>query len=167
MTVHKVFVYGTLKCGEPNHHWLTDKSKGIAKYFCKAETVKNYPLVIGTKYNIPFLLDSPGCGNNVIGEVYEVDQPMLEQLDILEDHPNFYVRRIEDVRVMDNKEGLVINCWIYFLQNFKPGMLKQELFKEYSSSGPHGLKYLERFIALRLPFVWTTQTRPRKTAVRW
>ena len=63
MSMHKVFVYGTLKKEEPNHHWIADTSKGFAKFLGVANTVEKYPLIIGPKYNIPFLLDARGRGN--------------------------------------------------------------------------------------------------------
>ena len=50
-----------------------------------------------TRYNIPYLIDKPGSGNKIHGEVYEVDENMLRNLDILEDHPNYYQRRLEKV----------------------------------------------------------------------
>lgn len=50
-----------------------------------------------TRYNIPYLINKPGSGNNIHGEVYEVDENMLKNLDILEDHPKYYQRRLEKV----------------------------------------------------------------------
>lgn len=58
--LHKVFVYGTLKRGEPNHQWFSKDQGGYFKFLGEAQTVEKYPLIIGTKYNIPFLLYSPG-----------------------------------------------------------------------------------------------------------
>ena len=55
--LHVVFVYGTLKKNEPNHHYL---STATFKY--QANAVDKFPLVIASKYNIPFLLDKPGEG---------------------------------------------------------------------------------------------------------
>lgn len=60
--MHKVFVYGTLKKGEPNQHWLTKEAHGYAQFINQATTTEKYPLVIASKYNIPFLLDKPGSG---------------------------------------------------------------------------------------------------------
>lgn len=63
MSLHRVFVYGTLKHGEPNHQWMTDSSKGFSRFLGVGRTVKKYPLVIATKHNIPFMLDCPGHGH--------------------------------------------------------------------------------------------------------
>ena len=97
-----VFVYGTLKKGEPNHHWLSTTQNGFQKFLGQAETVNRFPLVIASRlgfiefniwnifylrYNIPYLMDKPGVGNKIMGEIYEVDDKMLEKLDELEDHP--------------------------------------------------------------------------------
>jgi hypothetical protein len=51
-----VFVYGTLKTGEPNHYWFEDQSHGFAEIVGPAETAEKFPLVIATKYNLPMLL---------------------------------------------------------------------------------------------------------------
>lgn len=59
---HHVFVYGTLKKGEPNEYWLTNTSNGYALFVGEADTTVEYPLVIASKYNIPFLIDKPGTG---------------------------------------------------------------------------------------------------------
>jgi gamma-glutamylaminecyclotransferase len=61
--MHKVFVYGTLKKNEPNHYWLQEPSNGYAKFLTTAKTIEKYPLIIATRYNIPFLLDCPGKGH--------------------------------------------------------------------------------------------------------
>ena len=57
-----VFVYGTLKRGEPNHHWLTDAANGNGRFIGRAVTSELFPLVVASRYNIPFLLNSPGSG---------------------------------------------------------------------------------------------------------
>lgn len=64
---HLVFVYGTLKRGEPNHFWLQDESHGAQDFYGTAETANKFPLVIASEYNIPFLLNSPGKGKKVKG----------------------------------------------------------------------------------------------------
>lgn len=61
--LHRVFVYGTLKRGEPNHGLIKDATNGYAKFLGLGRTTVSYPLVIATKYNIPFLLKKPDVGN--------------------------------------------------------------------------------------------------------
>ena len=61
-SLHRIFVYGTLKRGQPNHHILIDPSNGVAKWLGVARLVKKYPLVVASCYNVPFLLDKEGEG---------------------------------------------------------------------------------------------------------
>lgn len=56
------FVYGTLKRGEPNHHWLTGTDNGSATFVGTGVTQNKFPLVIASCYNIPFLIDQSGTG---------------------------------------------------------------------------------------------------------
>lgn len=93
----KVFVYGTLKNGEPNHSWLTKLENGTAKFLEIGSTVTEYPLVVATRYNIPFLLDKPNVGHRINGEIYSIDEQMLKNLDILEDYPKLYDRKLIDI----------------------------------------------------------------------
>ncbi|XP_065565439.1 putative gamma-glutamylcyclotransferase CG2811 isoform X2 [Artemia franciscana] len=137
-----VFVYGTLKRGEPNHCWLTDDKNGCAKFLMFGKTASKYPLVIGSEYNIPFLLkpyDEFAIGHNVIGEVYDVDEKMLSNLDVLEQHPTFYRR--EEISIATDDGNLL--CWTYFLVDCRPELLKLPFLTEYSNEGSHGLRYVE------------------------
>lgn len=43
----KVFVYGTLKRGEPNNHILTNIENGFSKFLSEGQTSRKFPLVIG------------------------------------------------------------------------------------------------------------------------
>lgn len=103
--LRRFFVYGTLKRGEPNHHLLTRPENGVSKFVGCAETTVKLPLVIGTRYNIPFLLNKRGTGHFVRGEVYEVDDAMMEKLDELEGYPEFYDREVQDMKILDDAEG--------------------------------------------------------------
>lgn len=58
----RVFVYGTLKSGQPNHFLMQDVKNGVAKFVSSAVTTEKFPLVVATRYNIPFLLNKPGTG---------------------------------------------------------------------------------------------------------
>ena len=67
---HLVFVYGTLKTNEPNHLVISSaSSEGQSQLVGQGRTVENFPLVIASRYNIPYLLDAPGKGHRIRGEV--------------------------------------------------------------------------------------------------
>lgn len=58
-----IFVYGTLKRGQPNAKLMKDESTGKAAFISTGKSREKYPLVIASKYNIPFLLLKPGVGH--------------------------------------------------------------------------------------------------------
>lgn len=101
-----VFVYGTLKTNQPNHYWLTNNANGQSNLVSKGKTSELYPMVIGTRYNIPYLVKLAGTGNEICGEIYEIDEQMLATLDKVEDHPNHYVREQIEVNG-DNEYGCI------------------------------------------------------------
>lgn len=146
MELHKVFVYGTLKRNEPNHSWFSKNTGGYYKFIGEAKTVEKFPLIIGTEYNIPFMLKSPGNGHNVLGELYEVDSKILSDLDTLEDHPNFYVREKFNVKLLNSEQSTTENVWIYVIVNFQPRLLNETCYEMYSNLGSHGKKYVERYL---------------------
>lgn len=79
----KVFVYGTLLSGEPNHRHLAS-----ARLVGEARTLPEFTL-----YSLEFYPGLVHVGHHtVVGEVYEVDEPTLAALDYLESHPRFYRR---------------------------------------------------------------------------
>ncbi len=57
---HLVFAYGTLKRGQPNFKWLTEEAEGNFKVLAVGKTSKKRALVIGSRYNVPYLLDYSG-----------------------------------------------------------------------------------------------------------
>jgi len=59
---HRVFVYGTLKCGQPNHHLMNMHELGHCRLIGTARTDDGFPLIITTRWNLPFLLHAPGHG---------------------------------------------------------------------------------------------------------
>ncbi|KAK3605990.1 hypothetical protein CHS0354_019671 [Potamilus streckersoni] len=153
MTGIRVFVYGTLKRGQPNHFYLDETSgrtkKGICKFMVKAQTLDKYPLVVATRFNVPFLLAARGIGKNVIGEVYEVDDECFQSLDELEEYPKVYGRELINVRLLEHSGngascGDTIQCWCYFLYNFKPEILNLPYHEEYDDSKrPEDARYDE------------------------
>ena len=87
---HRVFVFGTLKRGFPNHDDF-----GLGPYFvADATTVDRYPLYVTSRWYSPAVVDEPGSGNPISGELYDVDDEMLARIDRLEyvGKPNGYRR---------------------------------------------------------------------------
>jgi gamma-glutamylaminecyclotransferase len=80
----RVFVYGTLKAGHPNHGPL-EGAEFLGRCFIEGEyTLLNLGWYPG--------LVAAGKGK-VFGEVYRVDDDTLHTLDIVEGHPEFYERK--------------------------------------------------------------------------
>lgn len=79
-----IFTYGTLKRGFPNHNLLVEMfSTGDAEFIGVYTTADKLPLVCGP-YKVPFLLNFPGSGYQVVGELYAVSDKALVRIDELE-----------------------------------------------------------------------------------
>lgn len=76
---HLVFVFGTLKEGFPNFH--INSGVRIPGEF---STEQRLPLYLVGERNSPWLINSPGQGYQVTGQVFRVDDAALEQMDALE-----------------------------------------------------------------------------------
>ena len=76
----RVFVFGTLKRGFPLHR----RGLSGARFLGRRRTVERYPMVVAGPRYAPMMLDQPGAGRQVIGELYEVDDRTLRRLDALE-----------------------------------------------------------------------------------
>lgn len=73
----RVFVYGTLKRGEENHHWLAGQhfvATACTKPLYRMFDVAGYPGMVRT-----------AIGLAIEGEVWEVSEEGMSQLDLLED----------------------------------------------------------------------------------
>lgn len=141
---------------------MTDEGNGSSKFFATAQTEDEWPLIIASKFNIPYLLHKKGFGKVIIylfydiflivsffwnflqkvyGEVYSVDDLMLSKMDELECHPSYYTR-VQTLVILE--DGSKLNPWIYFIMDYKPELLKLNTYDNYSSYGEHGLPYVER-----------------------
>lgn len=107
----KIFVYGSLKKGFHNHHIL-DK----ADFLGKGETVERYPMFEVEKEEYPYLLDIFHYGaENIVGEVYEVDEKLLKRIDYFEGVPEYYFRKTIQIKL----EGLVVDAEVYFFKEIR------------------------------------------------
>ncbi|RXN29884.1 gamma-glutamylaminecyclotransferase B-like protein [Labeo rohita] len=145
-----IFIYGMLKKGQPNYFRMLDPVNGQAEFLAHARTVERYPLVIATKYNIPFLLNVPGTGHHVYGEIYRVDQKMLEFLDKFKGCPERYQRTKVQLEVQDGggegentlKPGSIMETDVYIKTTCEPEWLQKPTYESYDTYGDHGLKYV-------------------------
>lgn len=101
--MHNVFVYGTLKHGQSNHHLI----KG-AEFIGRACTVQPYRMYTTGGY--PVVFEEPAY--SIAGEVYYVNDIQLKALDRLEGHPNFFIRK--QIPVDINWTGIHDTVWMYF-----------------------------------------------------
>ena len=103
----KVLVYGTLKRGYGNHR-LLETSSYLGAFRAQGfelHSLGAFPAVSFTKDNSRF----------VEGELYEVDDDTLQNLDWLEGHPNFYERHITPVK---DDRGHTEDAYIYVLDDY-------------------------------------------------
>ncbi|XP_057641894.1 gamma-glutamylaminecyclotransferase isoform X1 [Chionomys nivalis] len=150
-----VFVYGTLKRGQPNHKVMLDQSHGSAAFQGRGCTLESFPLVIAGEHNIPWLLHLPGKGHCVAGEIYKVDEQMLSFLDDFEGCPSMYQRTALQVQVLEwegaDDPGDRLQCFVYSTTTYAPEWLHLPYHKSYDSEGPHGLRYNPRESSYRTP----------------
>lgn len=100
----RVFVYGTLRRGANNHHWLEG-----ARYLGQCRTAPRYRLLDLGAY--PMLVT--GGRTAVVGEVYAISRRLLARLDVLEDYPREYSRTL-----MGTPWG---RAWVYLRSSPPPG----------------------------------------------
>ena len=136
---HRIFVYGTLKKGFPNHHRYMQSAEKLGNY----RTVENYPLVlIGHRY-VPCMINAPGEGEPIEGELYEVDNDCLKRLDALEriKKPDGYRRLKINIRSVEKHNAVALEAHAYlitpkFAKDRRSGYLKiygLEDAKKYNS----------------------------------
>lgn len=103
MAVHRVFVYGTLKQGFRNFH--VNRGTRVGGDFV---TVQAFPLYVLGPFGLPWLVHEPGRGEPVLGQVFEVDDAGLAQMDWLErvDEADWYTRRPLEVRPVEGGPSL-------------------------------------------------------------
>jgi gamma-glutamylaminecyclotransferase len=103
---HFIAVYGTLRKSQSNYfRYLSN-----ATYVGKGCTNDKYPLIVK---GLPYLLDDKGKGKRVAVDIFRISDSMLADIDRLEGHPTFYIRK--QIKIRHGKD--VITCWVYFHKN--------------------------------------------------
>ena len=125
--MHKVFIYGTLKRGFPNH----EAGLAKARFLGRVRTLEAYPLVIGGRWFSPYLIDEPGQGQRVFGELFAIDSAGLALLDGMEGvgRAGGYRRISVIVAGPDDKGSL--NVWTFVKDRVAIAEIHSEPMAEY------------------------------------
>ncbi len=110
--LHRIFVFGTLQQGHRNFH--INRGTLVGDHWVTAQP---QPLYVIGRYRLPWLLNRPGQGVPVIGQLYEVDDAILADMDRLErlDDPLWYERRQIAVRPHPGPHDAPSETvWVYF-----------------------------------------------------
>ena len=135
--MHKVFVFGTLKEGFPNHK-INKGSRLEGNYLTK----NRYPLyLIGNRFS-PWLILEKGNGHNVRGQVFMVSDTTLAEMDKLErTNESDGYRRIE-LTVISEESGEKLVAFAYgkSVEQLDNADIQLELNGEYKLE--HSLLYI-------------------------
>jgi gamma-glutamylaminecyclotransferase len=139
-----VFVFGTLKEGYPNFH----ANAGLrvpGDYI----TVQKYPLYLVGERHSPWLIDQPGEGHQVVGQVFSVDRAALEQMDVLErvHERDGYRRVMIDLAPMDARtsSGLKAFAYLKSAEQFHPSTTRTGPLPGYTLE--HAALYRKRSVS--------------------
>jgi gamma-glutamylcyclotransferase (GGCT)/AIG2-like uncharacterized protein YtfP len=108
--MHKVFVYGTLMYGQPNHYLLNG-----SEFIGHATSLERYHVMSMGAF--PAAVIDPVHNNwKIEGEMYSCAQETFERLDRLESNGWLYLRRMRPFKVLvDKKDVITQHAWIYEL----------------------------------------------------
>ncbi|MFM9940337.1 MAG: gamma-glutamylcyclotransferase [Hyphomicrobiaceae bacterium] len=125
---HRVFVYGTLKRGFPNHGLMR-----AATFIDTALTVERYPMILQGRGYSPVMMPEPGNGHRIVGEVWEVDDAQLVVLDDLESThlPTGYIR---ETIAVETPAG-TISAFVYFKPRGRVTIVHSEPHADYQHRG--------------------------------
>ena len=74
-----IFVYGTLKTGEPNHYWFEEASTSLTavELVGPGVTQERLPLITATEFNIPMLLGSNPLRAGTVSKTTTFQTPLV------------------------------------------------------------------------------------------
>jgi gamma-glutamylaminecyclotransferase len=127
---HLVFVFGTLKQGFPN--FATNRGMRLPGQFI---TRQRWPLYLVGERHSPWLLDQPGEGVQVLGQVFEVDDGVLAAMDVLErvTEPDGYRRvPVEVLPEADGARPLQVFAYLKPAQQLVAGQVRAGPLAEYT-----------------------------------
>jgi len=128
-----VFVYGTLKRGFSNHVLLLNQ-----KFLGNGVTVDKYVMYAN---GIPYVSDM-FKSSEISGELYQVSKSALHYMDLLEGHPEWYIRKKTSIKYIDKSGNhKKINAWLYFNDNIPNNakLIEQGIYGETKRSSYESL----------------------------
>ena len=108
-----IFVYGTLKRGRRANYLLANSR------FLGEGSIEGYDMYLVVDF--PAIVKGKGI---VKGEVYEIDEETLKELDNYEGFPLLYDRVLESVNLYNGKE---IEAYVYVYRNDTSELSKMDL----------------------------------------
>ena len=138
---HLVFVFGTLKEGFPN--FATNRGRRIPGCF---RTCAAYPLyLVGERYS-PWLVDDPGTGLRVIGQIFRVEDDTLAAMDRLEriSELDGYRRKLLELKGDDSPHVVSAFGYLKAPQQLVPSEIRAGPLEEYKHE--HAALYRPRAV---------------------
>lgn len=130
MTPEMIFVFGTLKEGFPN--FAKNQGQRVPGNF---ETVLRLPLYLVGKRHSPWLVQDPGQGLQVLGQVFSVSAEALGVMDQLErvTEPDGYRRVRIDVQRTDSRGALLqVHAYLKPRLQLQAEQIKAGPLREYT-----------------------------------
>lgn len=129
MMTHRFFCYGTLKQGFSSHDLLT---RHDAKFLGEARTNSNYHM-----HNLgwfPGVIFNDEVEGGVVGELYEINDKCLKDLDIYEGHPTLFRR--QKIELEDGTQAIayIYNQPVRFYSKIDDGHWLQEYADTFADS---------------------------------
>lgn len=127
-----IFVYGSLKKGFVNEHVNTGRAVP-GRY----RTRERYPLYLLGEGHVPCLVDVPDHGEQIVGELYEVDDAGLARMDRLEEvgEPGGYERieiLVERTDAVASAPAQRAHVYVRHERDIPPGTPRIGPFGEYT-----------------------------------
>lgn len=100
-----LFVYGTLKEGFPNH--ALNQGRRVPGTYRTRQPFPLYVVRLANEERAPWLMDLPGQGHRVTGQVFQVEPAVLQAMDAFEEvgQPTGYVRVAIELESVDSAAG--------------------------------------------------------------
>jgi gamma-glutamylaminecyclotransferase len=138
---HLVFVFGTLKEGFPN--FATNRGVRIPGEF---RTCAAYPLYLVGERHSPWLVDEPGKGARVSGQIFRVDAETLAAMDRLErvSERDGYRRKLLELEGGESSSVVPAYAYLKLAEQFQVSEIRAGPIGEYKHE--HACLYRPRAV---------------------